>query len=105
MATANNPTDNLANSEMTGKAYELLDCFVSGLDQVVYEIAESLAKDAGQLNDAGVVEIQHKDVKAAAELVFKAIKENADIPKDALDDINEMHQCVQEKCELNSMDE
>lgn len=38
--------DRTTASEMSGKAYDLLDCFVSGLDKVVYEIAESLARAA-----------------------------------------------------------
>jgi hypothetical protein len=94
--------DRTTASEMSGKAYDLLDCFVSGLDKVVYEIAESLAKAAGQVNQAGVVEIQQKDVRAAAEMVFAAIRENKNIPRDALDDIEQMHQCMQAKCEVKS---
>ena len=100
MATANDSK----NSEMTGDAYDLLDCFVSGLDQVVYEIAEALAKQSGQVDASGTIEIRHKDVEQAASLVFKAIRENPSIPQDALDDISEMHQCVQEKCAINSLD-
>lgn len=57
---------------------------------------------AGQVNQAGVVEIQQKDVRAAAEMVFAAIRENKNIPRDALDDIEQMHQCMQAKCEVRS---
>lgn len=98
MSTIERPT----TSEMSGKAYDLLDCFVSGLDRVVYEIAESLARAAGQVNPAGVVEIRQEDVRAAAEMVFAAIREKKDIPRDALDDIEEMHQCMQAKCKVGS---
>jgi hypothetical protein len=93
------------NSEMTGSAYDLLDCFVSGLDRVVYEIAERLAKKAGQINDDGVVEIRKKDVREAANLVFRAIRDNKDIPQDALADIVEMLECVERKCEIISPDD
>ncbi len=102
MTKINEIGKNTTKSEMTGRAYDLLDCFVSGLDKVVYEIAESIAREAGQLTEAGVVEIRYEDVRSAADLVFKAIKENASIPKDALADIEQMHACVQEKCELTA---
>lgn len=100
MATANLPTD----SEMTSEAYDLLDCFVSGLDAVVYEIAEAIAKANGQVTDAGTVEINQDDVKQAAKSVFEAIQEQAgkSIPAAAARQIEEMHECVLMKCEIRN---
>ncbi len=88
------------SSSMTGEAYNLLDCFVSGIDDLVYEIAESMAAARGSVND-GVVEIDQHDVKRAADAVFNAIREQAGktIPKDVAEQVESMHECVLSKCQ------
>ncbi len=91
------------NSSMTSRAYDLLDCFVAGLDDVIYEIAEAIAKSKGHVIE-GVVEINDEDVKEAAESVFKAIREQAgkSIPAVEASQIDEMHECVLEKCRIQT---
>lgn len=98
MTTANDSR----NSTMTSEAYDLLDCFVSGLDEVIYEIAESLANSKGQIVD-GIIEISQDDVKEAANRVFNAIRERAgkEIPQSVAQQIEGMHECVMEKCRIH----
>lgn len=99
MSTANESR----NSSMTSEAYDLLDCFVAGLDEVIYEIAESRAMAKGQEKD-GVVEITKDDVREAAEIVFDAIQKHAGtaIPQERADEIEKMHQCVLKKCNVRN---
>lgn len=84
---------------MTSDAYDLLDCFVSGIDEIVYEIAGSLAKSEGRVEN-GVVQISQVDVRKAANLVFEAIQANTAIPRDVAENIRTTHQCVLEKCRI-----
>ena len=103
MATAN---DTKTTSEMTSEAYDLLDCFVSGLDDVIYEIAEAIASNKGQVTEDGTVEICQDDVKEAAQSVFMAIREQAgkSIPEAVRQQIEEMHECVLLKCKIHDAD-
>lgn len=98
MATANESR----NSAMTSEAYDLLDCFVSGLDDVVYKVAEAMAAEKGQITSDDTVEITQEDVRAAAEVVFNAIHAAAgkSIPAAVVEQIEEMHGCVMEKCKV-----
>ncbi len=86
-------------SSMTSKAYDLLDCFVSGLDDVIYEVAEQLAVEKGRV-EKGVVEITHEEVQEAADIVFRAIREQAgkSISEEVARRIQEMHEYAMEKC-------
>ncbi|MFC1757217.1 hypothetical protein ACFL2H_00410 [Planctomycetota bacterium] len=96
MSTANDSKQ----SSITGEAYDLLDCFVSGLDDLVYEIAEAEAKGNDRVVE-GVVEINRDDVKAAAELVFNAIRSQAGpaIPEALEQMLAGMEDCFHAKCE------
>jgi hypothetical protein len=89
-------------SSMTGEAYDLLDCFVSGIDDLVYEIAESMAAERGSVTGDGVIEIDQNDVKRAADAVFQAIREQAgkSIPKAVAEQVETMHKCVLSKCQM-----
>jgi hypothetical protein len=91
------------NSEMTSEAFDLLDCFVSGLDDVIYNIAEKISEEKGQVRQDGTIEIKGEDVKRAATIVFDAIREQAgkSIPEAAVKEIESMHDCVMAKCDLH----
>lgn len=101
MSAIKENTSRSRNSSMTGEAYDLLDCFVSGIDDLVYEIAESMAAGRGSVSDDGVVEISQSDVKRAADAVFTAIREQAgkSIPEDVAKQVESMHKCVLSKCQ------
>lgn len=89
-----------ANSEMTGEAYDALDCLVSGIDVLVYEIAEKIAASKGHRNSIGVIQITGTDVKEAADAVFNAIKAQAGkaIPESIASNVDAMHEGVLAKC-------
>ncbi len=88
------------SSEMTGEAYDLLDCFASGIDDLVYKIAEGIAASNGQRSAEGTISITAADVKQAADSVFNAIKAQAGkgIPESVASEIQSMHECVLAKC-------
>ncbi|MEK6236199.1 MAG: hypothetical protein N2C14_15950 [Planctomycetales bacterium] len=92
---------------MSREAMDLLDCFMTGLDSVVFEIATTIAREKGQVNNDGTVEIMKGDVKEAAESVFAAIREQAGktIPLLAVEDIESMRECVLEKCRIKESDD
>lgn len=89
-------------SEITGEAIELLDCFVSGFDSIIYELAESLARTASSVQPEDVVEIERDHVKDAALIIFRAIQEEAGktLSAEAAEEIIDMHRCVMEKCKI-----
>lgn len=103
MTTANESQ----KSVMTSEAYDLLDCFVAGLDDVIYEIAEGIAREKGRVSSDGTVEIQKDDIRDAAELALNAIRDQAGkaIPKGAAEQIERMHGCVLEKCRVQDAGE
>lgn len=88
---------------MSSEAYDLLNCFVSGLDDIIYEIAEGIASAKNKRTSAGTVQIDKDDVRAAAQIVFEAIRDQAGkaIPQVVAEQIEQMHQCVLSKCREN----
>ena len=101
MSTANESR----NSAMTSEAYDLLDCFVSGLDDLIYEFAEAVAIENKHITESGTVEIDRNDVRQAADYVFQAIREQAgkSVSKSMAKQVDEMHECVLLKCKAHSM--
>jgi hypothetical protein len=99
MATADRGTESRISSE----ALDLLNCYVSGLDKIVYEIAEEFAKQRmGDAVAAGKpIRIDASDVKQAADLLISSIRkmaEGGNVPQEIVPAIEGMHQCLQEKC-------
>lgn len=95
------------DSVISSEAMSLLDCFVSGLDEVVYEIAEELAKERmGNAAEDAVIQIEPEDVKKAAHVVMEAIREQLnreDLPKTAKQAVEGMYDCLKRKCEQLGM--
>lgn len=99
MATANEKIE--TRSSISGDAFELLDCFVSGLDDIVYEFAEEIARRRSEC-PTGAVEIEAADVREAAHLVFDSIKKAAgdrDLPPGLVAEIEGMVRCLEAKCQ------
>lgn len=98
MATIDRATDSTISSD----ALRMLDCFVSGLDSVVYEIAEEIARlrleacvPAGG-KGSRPTEIESEDVKKAVEFFAQCIKKLASenrIPADAVAHVEQMVEC------------
>ena len=67
---------NANESVISSEAYSLLDCFVEGLDDVVYEIAEEIARErTGIQAPRRPVRIEAEDVKQAAARVVSFLQE------------------------------
>jgi len=101
MATANQASE----ITISGKAMDLLECFVSGLDEKILELAEIYAKRRHR--GAGPVEIEAKDVEQAAEMFFGVITEKlgSDPEKaEALNIMKGMLQCLKDKCRIPAQD-
>ncbi len=82
------------SSSISSDGVRLLDCFVDGLDDVVYEMAEELAKKraAGQTAPGEVARIEAEDIRSAGRIVLDHLRQlvrEGKLPADlerALDD-------------------
>jgi hypothetical protein len=91
--------DENVTSTISDHALRMLGCFVSGLDVVLYKIAEESARQRHEADQGGtVVAIEAQDVKRAAEFLSQRMKElvkEGHIPPDAEAAIDQMMQCCQ----------
>ena len=97
MSTATSP---VSRSYISREASDVLDCFTAGLDDVVYEIAERIARQRNP--SVASPEIDVDDVKKAAEIVLQGVRAAAaqgQLPGDFGTVLNEMRECFQAKCE------
>jgi hypothetical protein len=63
-------------TNISSEAYDLLDCFVGGLDKVVYEMAAEIARARSPKGTvAGPVQIEEEDVHQAGEHLLNALRE------------------------------
>lgn len=91
MATANHGN---IDSSISSEALGLLDCFASGLDDVIYELAEAVA--AKRTGHTSGVEIRVDDIREAADLFVQCL-EKVDIPPHAKASIHDMLQCLSKR--------
>ena len=79
-------TDNLETVVISNDAVNLLECFHSGFDKMVYTLAEEHARNRRKRESKGgsggnesaapdVLEVQQEDVQFAADAVLKALDE------------------------------
>lgn len=65
-----------STSKISAEAFDLLGCFVAGLDNVVYQMAEHIARHRlEKMNPADPVEINADDVTEAGETVIQFLRE------------------------------
>jgi hypothetical protein len=91
--------DEKISSTISDHALRMLGCFVSGLDTVVYKMAEDIARqrNVGGQQEA-IVAIEAEDVRQAAEVLTAGIRELANdghLPPEASALIDAMVQCCQ----------
>jgi hypothetical protein len=82
-------------SRISGEGLELLDCFVSGLDDMIYELAEEIAKKRDP-SSSEVVQIEAEDVRNAAELVYghlRSLVKTGKLPETIESVIGSMERC------------
>lgn len=99
MATADKQD---TKSQITGEAYELINCFYEGIDEVVYKIAKELARErcSAEVSADELIQIDIEDVRSAGQKVInmlrKAIAEG-DLPQGMEAEVNAMDSCFSTK--------
>lgn len=84
--------------KISGKAFDLLECFMSGIDDVIVRIAFQYAKERQDTNTLGEIRIEAKDIQKAAFVVLEQLRLQ-DLPENVKSDLNGMGACLREKCE------
>jgi hypothetical protein len=93
MATVDQKTETRISQE----AATLLDCLATGLDRIVYEVAEQLARER---SSALPLRIEAEDVQRAAEKVlatFRTLVSSKQLPQEAAEAIEGMDSCLKQK--------
>lgn len=85
-------------SVISSEAFDVLDCFASGLDDVVYHVAEQIARQHSACQQGGTVVIEKSHVREAVTLIFDLLKQSNIVPPEAKHDLQEMETCFRQKC-------
>ena len=94
MATVNDKNE--TTSVISDEAYTLIGCFYDGVDEIVYKLAEEVARKRNPA--VSPVQIEVDDVSAAGEVVMETLKrlfESGDISNDAREAIEGMGDCFE----------
>lgn len=96
--------DTKAETRISSVALDVLRCYASSFDKLVYTMAEDLARDRQKKHvDAGrPVRIELEDVRKAAELLTDAVEQRFGKDKDyshVVEDVKGMHECLKNRCE------
>ena len=89
-----------SQSSISGEAMDVMNCFTSGLDDVVYELAEKIAQRRSPSNAA--IQIDVEDVKEAARLLFQGLRdasEHGQVASSFEPALNAMRESFQNRCE------
>ena len=84
---------------MSSEAFELINCFYDGVDILVRELAEEIARKEGLTKD-GVLLIERRHVESAGCLVVETLQrlfEGKKIPQAVSDRLASMHACFTSK--------
>jgi len=99
MSTVDRPRGEQAEASdyrISSKALALLQCFMSGLDDVIIRIALEKARErAAAPSD---VRIDAEDIVQAADIVLDRIRSQENLSPVLQSDINEMDGCLRAKC-------
>ena len=89
--------DKNATSTISNEAYELLGFFTGGIDNLVYDLAEKIARKRNP--NLKLVPIETEDIKTAARMViqsFKQLDASGELPEGMEQEIDDMNQCLEE---------
>ena len=89
---------NKTGSVLSDDAYELIECFYDGVDDLVYQLAEEMARKRNP--SASPVQIEVEDVRAAGEAVVESLKrlfESGEIPDHVKEAIHGMGDCFDDR--------
>lgn len=91
MATANLHGE---STTINSEAFELLECFAGGLDELVLKLAENIAAKRQTANNE--VEVGVADIQSAAQQLVK-ILQTSDLPDEIRTDLDVMLSCFKRK--------
>lgn len=94
MATADRPN---TDATISSEALSLLSCFSDGFDEVVWKIAEGIAR--GRTAPGVKPEIEDGDIVAAGEKLAHVLKMSPELPEDIKPAVDLMLQCVHRKAQ------
>jgi hypothetical protein len=84
-------------TNISSEAYDLLDCFVGGLDKLVYGIAADIARQrSSEPGGAAPVQIEEQDVVQAGKRVidvFKELIQKGKLRGDLADIVSDAEKC------------
>lgn len=89
-----------ATSSISDEAYNLLGCFMDGVDNLVYEMAERLARERNPeiVASGQPIPIEVEDVREAGKLVLSALRglvKASHLPHAMSADIDQMESCFE----------
>jgi len=96
MSTVDRPQAEVGDYRISSKALELLQCFMSGLDDVVIRMALEKARE--KAISPTDVRIDAEDIVQAADAVLDRIRSQEHLPAELQSDINKMDGCLRQKC-------
>jgi len=99
MATVDQKDDLQKDGEwrMSNKAMKLLQCFMSGLDDIIIRLALDIARK--RVSPGETARVEYGDIKRAADHVLSQIRAQSDLPPALQSEINEMDSCLKAKCQ------
>ncbi len=92
--------DKNATSTISNEAYEILGCFAGGIDNLVYDLAEKIARERNP--NLKLVPIETEDIKTAAGKVIRSLKQLAasgGLPAGMEQEIDDMNRCLEENAQ------
>lgn len=95
--------DEKFTSSLSEEAYDLISCFYNGIDEVVYSVAEQVAKErlrnsGGQVDLEQPILIEIEDVREAGKRVIAAVQHLVELnkmPAEMMDALGGMKDCFE----------
>jgi hypothetical protein len=91
--------DECTDFMLSGKAVDLLQCIMAGLDDIVLRIARGIAEERQRAcASTKPLRVEASDVEQASKYVFAQILSQQDLPAPVKADLEVMQECLTEKC-------
>jgi hypothetical protein len=97
MQKSGSPVAQRGDWKISSKAIDLLQCFMSGLDDVIVRIALGIADEKRRSGHRVELRIEADDIEQAANAVLEQIR-STDLPQPVKTEIDEMDECLKAKC-------
>lgn len=97
--SATTQPQNEANWRISSEAFDLLRCFMSGIDDLIVHIALVNARKNGKADESGRVRLDAVDIENAANFVLDKIIEQPSTLPELKDELEAMRGCLKIKCD------